>query len=1032
MPLGVYMSKQKSFDVLNPHLDLGRNYFIEASAGSGKTFCLEMFILRLFLEKKMDLQRILVVTFTIRAKEELSQRIFDRIHSLYEMKDLDLPPCFALLDKKEMRSRLSEAIRLESAPSIDTIHGFCMKRAKNLGIVPEILSPSETFADFTKFLTYHELEITPTQLLLAIRYSQNSLDQLYLKMKRSSESCEITSGSLLEVLKQALEEFATSISPQTLLDDLLSMTLNYSGLANKKGELKASIKKKLKEFCALFSKSIDESGIDFILLHGNIPLQFFSKPKVHQKEVRPSDSKILEKLNTLSKVVDPLRSEKKLLQSLQNDYRNYLGQKKMFQSLDDVIALFSAHLSTHATEQIQSEFDTVLIDEFQDTDQTQWEIFSKLFFSNKQMIVVGDPKQSIYGFRKADLYAYEKAKKMFAKDVVSLHMNFRSCRQLTEPLNQFFSLRRGILWLAKNNQLEPFIPQEAVREKLESEVVCLLSCEKKTKTENEQILFSKVLSLINKQLQKDVRLEEVACIVKDRHQGARLNSFLKQSGLPTQFSYDLMMKDIELFFEINLLVHCLLKGDIFGFKTFLTKSLFGITLTQLDAFSQNGLASNYIQLRDTFFHSGLLATIYRLKNMPYFHFDDILFPDAIVIGETIEKKLLEQNLTIFQIHLVFKQCETMFINKKEGEYGVEIITNHRAKGLEFDVVFFLAGYGGMPKVKDENKEKNFLDKQAEKLRNLYVGLTRAKNSLYIAYIPSKSLQVGTSSLLDFYFAFTHAEELSVACLQKQLKKIDSPSVINWFKQIDGFTIQELTNKEVVVSKIAPSSQEVLLQAPFSYQKNNIPLTSFSLETSGLIVEHKKIDGNEPAGKHIGQIFHDAMEIIFSSNLYQHITEEKIRALLQKIMPKSLFDDWFSLFNNWIDLALHFEYATTSGPVYLSDIPEKNIFAEVEFLYYEKDKLVKGFIDLIFIHENQIYLLDWKTNILQEYGSHQMSLEMDQHQYYLQAFIYKKAIQKIKLFESYSFGGAMYVFVRGLSLAENQNGTVIFDPSEVFI
>ena len=59
---------------------------------------------------------------------------------------------------------------------------------------------------------------------------------------------------------------------------------------------------------------------------------------------------------------------------------------------------------------IRAQFQVALIDEFQDTDPVQWEIFHTLF-ADRRMLLVGDPKQAIYGFRGADVFTYERAKK---------------------------------------------------------------------------------------------------------------------------------------------------------------------------------------------------------------------------------------------------------------------------------------------------------------------------------------------------------------------------------------------------------------------------------------------------------------------------------------------------------------------------------------------------------------------------------------------------------------------------------------------
>ena len=90
---------------------------------------------------------------------------------------------------------------------------------------------------------------------------------------------------------------------------------------------------------------------------------------------------------------------------------------------------------------LRESFDAALIDEFQDTDPVQFKIFSKLFGEEKShwLFLIGDPKQSIYRFRGADLEAYfDFAEKTNAMKY-SLDTNFRATTPLVKSVNAFFA-----------------------------------------------------------------------------------------------------------------------------------------------------------------------------------------------------------------------------------------------------------------------------------------------------------------------------------------------------------------------------------------------------------------------------------------------------------------------------------------------------------------------------------------------------------------------------------------------------------------
>lgn len=101
---------------------------------------------------------------------------------------------------------------------------------------------------------------------------------------------------------------------------------------------------------------------------------------------------------------------------------------------------------------VRAQFDAVLIDEFQDTDTMQYDIFKTLFLppsgGPRSVFFVGDPKQAIYSFRNAELATYMKARAEFANaaesgpettGILELRRNFRTTPALVELVNAFFS-----------------------------------------------------------------------------------------------------------------------------------------------------------------------------------------------------------------------------------------------------------------------------------------------------------------------------------------------------------------------------------------------------------------------------------------------------------------------------------------------------------------------------------------------------------------------------------------------------------------
>ena len=89
-------------------------------------------------------------------------------------------------------------------------------------------------------------------------------------------------------------------------------------------------------------------------------------------------------------------------------------------------------------ELIGGEIDTIMIDEFQDTSVLQWKILSLLMESAKNIICVGDEKQSIYGWRGGEKELFEKLDKIIDGKVENLDKSYRSYKQVIENVNRIY------------------------------------------------------------------------------------------------------------------------------------------------------------------------------------------------------------------------------------------------------------------------------------------------------------------------------------------------------------------------------------------------------------------------------------------------------------------------------------------------------------------------------------------------------------------------------------------------------------------
>src|SRR5690606_14276244 len=111
--------------------------------------------------------------------------------------------------------------------------------------------------------------------------------------------------------------------------------------------------------------------------------------------------------------------------------------------------------------QLRSRYPAALIDEFQDTDPVQYEIFRRIYGQSDEtssaLFLVGDPKQAIYAFRGADVHAYLQAAREGSGERWTLTTNYRSDPGFVAGLNHLF----GRLEQPFLHPEIPYVPVEA-------------------------------------------------------------------------------------------------------------------------------------------------------------------------------------------------------------------------------------------------------------------------------------------------------------------------------------------------------------------------------------------------------------------------------------------------------------------------------------------------------------------------------------------------------------------------------------------
>jgi len=453
----------RTFDSLAIEL-AGRN-LIEASAGTGKTYAIASLYVRLLVEQGLLPENILVVTFTEAATKELRDRIRQRIRAARDV-FAGLPAADDLLSgmvqtvagdgRAQALERLEAALQTFDCAAIATIHGFCHRalqenafesgslydteltalpaplikrlvddywRLNFFGAAADILplveaaawSP-ETFAGFLKGkLANPELEIVPRFSAAEIEQSavvcraayadaamiwrerKAALTALLLGDEGLRRSAETFRQDILDVMLAEMDSYLLSGNPYRLFRNFERFTASF--IAGQQLKKKDPPTDPFFDCCQRLADSINTRKLAvlwelFVYVSTNLP-----RTKAH-------------------------------------------GNIRFYDDLlTDLLAALRGRNGKLLAGKIRSRFKAALIDEFQDTDQVQYRIFREIFADDEvPLFMIGDPKQAIYSFRGADIFAYLAAKDDIpAARQFTMDRNWRSTPQLVDAVNLLFS-----------------------------------------------------------------------------------------------------------------------------------------------------------------------------------------------------------------------------------------------------------------------------------------------------------------------------------------------------------------------------------------------------------------------------------------------------------------------------------------------------------------------------------------------------------------------------------------------------------------
>jgi len=429
---------------------------------------------------------------------------------------------------------------------------------------------------------------------------------------------------------------------------------------------------------------------------------------------------------------------------LKKVYQEYQRKLKENDAMDFDDLLFNLYTLLDSKEEIRKKlnnrFRHKLVDEYQDTNLSQYEILKKLSEKYNDIFVVGDDDQSIYGFRGADINNILDFEDDFPNaKIYKLERNYRSTKRILEVASNVVKnnrLRKGKTLWTEQEEGEKIILFSGLTEKEEAGKLIKLLKEELKKRNRKDILITYRTNAQSRAIEDVLLKEEIPYVIVG---GIKFYQRKEIKDILSYVKFIINKKDTISFFRILNTPRRGI-GKIAREKIEATAREENISLWEASC----KLAEQEVQIANFVNLIKYLDEIKRIDELISAIVEKTGYADILKEKDTIESESRIENIQEL-LSAAYEFTETT--NKYSPEEyltevglkadidnwnrtdSVNLMTLHNTKGLEFEVVFIIGiGEGLLPhyrSIKEGNIE--------EERRLFYVGITRARKKLYLSY-----------------------------------------------------------------------------------------------------------------------------------------------------------------------------------------------------------------------------------------------------------------------------------------------------------
>lgn len=999
------------------------NVVVSASAGSGKTAVLVERLCQLVLKDHISIDSILAMTFTKDAAAEMKARLLSK-----------------LKEQPKTDYILQQMALLETA-SISTIDSFCLSIVQNYYYkIPISYTMSKQTASTAQTrLAFENAYKHAIQDLDLNAYTQ--LKMYFHSFGKTEEDIQKYIEDILAIINSKSEEDAkawieniqesyTYLNPKIMEYALkyfhnhcLAMTEILNEVIDQISKPEDyEIKKDYLSKC-LDATSYSDFKVQFELYLKNtigfkktIDKVDYSK---YQTSFKEHETSIVENLFDEAFYLKDIQNHKDLVDTLfelTNKVKLYFQlEKKKMEVIDfNDMEHFAYQLlqDPMIKEEMYNKYQMILVDEFQDTNELQEKIIASFCHENN-VFRVGDIKQSIYGFRQANPKIMQDwmEKEDTNNTPLLLQENYRSNASVIEFNNDFYSKIMNNELLGKQFK-DIDIANVGTKGQMESPQypVRFLYTEYKNEDGNKATIkknhnenrFDLIANDIIEKHEAGMPYKSMCVLTRNHAPQEKLKAVFEAYNIPAMITID------HGFFTnpaIQIVISTLkaledLTDDI-SLCASLMSPLFNISFSQIAncCIEKEKGTSLYTSIKNEDFMKSFFE-LYANKNktitqlLQYIYaYNDFYYASTTIQDKNNLDYLLElagqfenqNDIHSFVLQLskdaMQDQTQEASLYGKEDDV-VQVKTMHQSKGLQFPIVYILSQH--------EQRDKHgssciLLDSTLGlSLKGLSLDYKLKYNSIYhLALQTKKELDDLAEEMRVFYVATTRP--------QKELVIVDTiESIEDFYSPLNAYTLLEdesytgwllHTYANMSDSLVVFDKKQGLYERPLKVRQNNTPYAlptyskgskAFSSQTASgakIKLDWKEVSLSKNMGTIRGTLFHEIVaqcsypyqekDIIAYANSYGYtLKDHDIKQIL----------------------------ALNSDALYASWMKEKHVF-EQSYIIEEKNQVVHGFMDLVIYKEDEVIIVDFKTDAV---DNEQKLIDL----YTIQLQTYKKAMKKL--------------------------------------